>query len=84
MAIKSSLGKLKLPAPFDSFILTQMELNTVALLSLSIPQIALVAAMPFHHRDPFDRILIAQAVSDGLPIISRDAFFDAYAVKRLW
>ena len=40
--------------------------------------------LPFHHRDPFDRLLIAQAIAEGLPLVSQDGWFDAYPIQRLW
>lgn len=62
MAIKISLGKLHLSQPFDVFMRDQMTLNSIELLHISIEHTATVAALPFHHRDPFDRLLIAQAL----------------------
>lgn len=84
MAIKISLGKLSMPEPFDHFINEQVQLNQISLLSFTIPQIAPIATLPFHHRDPFDRMLVAQALSENLPVLSRDAAFDAYSVQRIW
>jgi PIN domain nuclease of toxin-antitoxin system len=46
--------------------------------------LALVVRMPFHHRDPFDHLLAAQAAAEGLPIVSRDVAFDAYGTTRIW
>lgn len=45
---------------------------------------ALVADLPLHHRDPFDRLLIAQAMAEGMPVVSADASFDAYGITRIW
>ena len=49
-----------------------------------MPHLAIVATLPLHHRDPFDRLLIAQAITEGIPIISADVAFDAYLIRRLW
>jgi PIN domain nuclease of toxin-antitoxin system len=84
MAIKVSLGKLSLGQPFDTLIPQQLSLNGIALLGITISHTAEVARLPFHHRDPFDRLLIAQAITEQMPIVSGDTAFDAYAVTRLW
>jgi PIN domain nuclease of toxin-antitoxin system len=84
MAIKVSLGKLHLSQPFDLFISTQLLLNDITLLDIAVSHTLLVATLPFHHRDPFDRLLIAQSLVEGWPVISTDSIFDAYGVNRLW
>lgn len=84
IAIKVSIGKLSLAAPFDVLIPRQLGLNGIALLNVSTDHAAAVAALPFHHRDPFDRLLIAQAMVERVPVVSVDTAFDAYPVKRLW
>lgn len=84
MAIKLSIGKLTLSAPLDVLIPQQLSLNGIALLNIEIAHAAMVAALPFHHRDPFDRLLIAQAMVEKTPIVSVDAAFNAYPVTRLW
>lgn len=78
IAIKSSIGKLSLSAPFDQLIPQQLSLNGFELLPIEIAHLATVTTLPFHHRDPFDRLLIAQAVSEKMPVVSSDAAFDAY------
>jgi PIN domain nuclease of toxin-antitoxin system len=84
MAIKLSLGKLTLAQPFDQFIPRQLQLNQIEVLAIELPHLAAVVAMPFHHRDPFDRLLAAQCQIEGLPILSSDPVFDAYSVRRVW
>ena len=84
MAIKFSLGKLYLGQPFDTLVPQQLHANTIDLLGIEWDHIIKVAALPFHHRDPFDRMLIAQALTERLPIISIDATLDAYGIIRLW
>jgi PIN domain nuclease of toxin-antitoxin system len=84
MAIKLSLGKLSLAQPFELLIPQQMQLNGIELLGIEISHVATVAKLSFHHRDPFDRLLIAQAMVEQIPIVSADIAFDAYAVERLW
>ena len=84
IAIKASLGKLILTVPFGDFASTQLTANNVGLLRIEVSHIVEVAGLAFRHRDPFDRLLIAQATVEQLPIISADTAFDAYGVTRLW
>jgi PIN domain nuclease of toxin-antitoxin system len=84
LAIKLSIGKLTLAAPFDVLIPQQLSLNGFELLNIEIAHAAAVATLPLHHRDPFDRLLIAQAQVENMSIVSIDAAFDAYSVARLW
>ncbi len=84
MAIKISLGKLSLAEPFEVFIPQQLELNQIELLGITVNHAAAVSILPFHHRDPFDRLLIGQAQVEQIPIVSDDTTFDAYSIARLW
>jgi PIN domain nuclease of toxin-antitoxin system len=86
MAIKVSLGKLTLnfEEPFSEAIGGQLRENGVTVLPLDITHIGQVAVMPFHHRDPFDRLIVAQALVESLPIVGRDQAFDSYGVQRIW
>lgn len=84
MAIKVSLGKLTLAQPFETLIPAQLALNVIQVLGISVDHTARIVTLPFHHRDPFDRLLIAQALVEGMPIVGVDAAFDAYGVTRLW
>jgi PIN domain nuclease of toxin-antitoxin system len=84
MAIKVSLGKLTLSAPFDQLIPEQLNLNGIGLLNIKVDHLSLLAKLPFDHRDPFDRLLIVQAITEKLPVVSIDAAFDAYGIERLW
>jgi len=78
IAIKSSIGKLSLSAPFDQLIPQQLSLNGFELLPIEVSHLAAVTTLPFHHRDPFDRVLIAQALAENMPIVSSDPAFDTY------
>jgi len=84
MAIQVSSGKLNLVQPFETFIPQQMSLNGIGLLEILFPHTLVVATLPFHHRDPFDRLIIAQAMVEQIPIVSCDTKFDEYAITRLW
>ena len=84
IAIKISLGKLTLMQPFKDFIPDQLAKNGIEELPIRVEHLTLVTSMPFHHRDPFDRLLIAQAISEQIAIVSIDGRFDQYGVKRIW
>jgi PIN domain nuclease of toxin-antitoxin system len=84
MAIKVSLGKLSIPPSFEQFIDNQLQLNSVIQLDIKTSHTAIITTLPFHHRDPFDRLIIAQALYENIPIIGADSIFDAYGVTRLW
>lgn len=84
MAIKSSLGKLQLAKPVERFLSEQLAANGFRLLNIELNHAAKVETLPFIHRDPFDRLLIAQAITDKLTIVSVDSVFADYGVKLLW
>lgn len=84
MAIKISLGKLQLKESYETFIPQQLALNGIGILNFSIEHTAAVAALPFHHRDPFDRLIVAQAKIENMPLITADPAFDLYEVRRVW
>ena len=84
IAIKVSRNKLTLPKPIDRLVPEQLGLNGFQLLQVDLDDIARVATLPFHHRDPFDRLLIAQALDDELTVVSADPIFQKYGVRRVW
>ncbi len=84
MAIKTSLGKLQLSQPFDLFVTNQLMLNDITILDITISHTLHVAALPLHHRDPFDRLIIAQSMTESFPIISTDRMLDSYEIVRIW
>jgi len=84
MAIKISIGKLVLRQSFDLFIPQQLRLNSIKLLGISVEHIATIINLPFYHRDPFDRLIIAQLMVEQIPVVSVDSVFDSYNVTRLW
>jgi PIN domain nuclease of toxin-antitoxin system len=84
LAIKVSIGKLTLSAPFDTLIPQQLSVNGFEVLNLEVPHAAAVINLPHHHRDPFDRLLIAQAIVERMQIVSIDSNLDAYQIQRLW
>lgn len=84
IAIKISIGKYSLPIPFQTFVETQLRSNAISILPIELSHADLITKMPFHHRDPFDRLLISQALAEDLTIITSDALFDLYGVNRCW
>lgn len=82
--IKVSTGKLTLAKSVDLFFAEQMQRNGITLLPITLAHIARAATLPFHHRDPFDRMLVAQSLTEGVPLVSADSAMDAYGLVRLW
>ncbi len=84
ISIKVNLNKLDLPDDFDRFIPHQIAVNGIEILPINLQHLIALTKLPLHHRDPFDRILIAQAIAENVPIISIDKKFDLYGVNRQW
>jgi len=84
IAVKYSLGKLKLDEPPRRFIENRIRKNALTPLPITLDHATRVAELPFHHRDPFDRLLVAQALEEGLPLLSADKILSAYGIQRLW
>ena len=84
MGIKLSIGKLRLPTALERFIPEQLAVNGFRQLDIGFRHVARVASLPFHHRDPFDRLLVAQALEEDLTVVSADVVFRKYGVRRLW
>ena len=84
IAIKLSLGKMTLPQPFSEVFPRQLEVNGFELLPVTCAHLNQILALPFHHHDPFDRLLIAQAMVDDMTIVTRDTEFPKYPAKLLW
>jgi len=84
IAIKISLKKYVLPEPYEIFMNRELKQNNFLILPIELKHTAVLTELPFHHRDPFDRLLIAQARSENIPLVSTDPVMDAYPIKRLW
>ena len=82
--IKSSLGKLPLTFPLSEIVRVQQEQCGLRLLPITSTHIFALESLPPHHRDPFDRLLIAQAISEILPLASVDNQFSAYSASVIW
>jgi PIN domain nuclease of toxin-antitoxin system len=84
LSIKVSTGKLQLKEPVTDLVQFQQNQSGIRLLPITLAHLELIETLPFHHKDPFDRLLIAQIQTENLAIVSIDAAFDSYGVKRLW
>ena len=84
VAVKFALGKLKLPAPYADIFPAQLQLNGFDLLPMTAGHCASLLTLPFHHRDPFDCLLLAQAKVEGMTLVTDDGQFGPYGVPVLW
>lgn len=84
MGIKVSTGKLAFDAPFEVLLPQLLSLNRMILLDIAVSHILVISSLRFHHKDPFDRLLVAQSLIEQIPIVSIDPTLDAYGITRLW
>jgi PIN domain nuclease of toxin-antitoxin system len=84
MQIKIQLGKLELSDALPDILRTQQVDNNLRILTINLDHIWALENLPYHHRDPFDRLLIAQAQTEGMTLVSADGVFDLYDVDLLW
>lgn len=83
IAIKLGLNKLEIQRPFENLEVDLHRLD-IKILPIAFAELNVYRSLPLHHRDPFDRILIAQSIGNSLTIITRDALFEPYSVRVLW
>jgi len=83
VVIKASLNRLDFVKTANE-VTALLEINDIKLLNISLIQLDILSTLPHHHNDPFDRLLIAQAITEDLTIISADRHFDAYPVNVSW
>jgi len=84
LAIKAGLGKLKLALPVKRYVVENVAANGFGILDIRMAHVGRVESLATHHGDPFDRLLIAQALEEKLPVITADRVFRDYGVKRIW
>ena len=84
MSIKVAIGKLPLPERIDDYVSTRMAQLGARSLAITASHALRVAALPLHHRDPFDRMLVAQAQLENMILVSADSIFNQYEVSMLW
>jgi PIN domain nuclease of toxin-antitoxin system len=82
--IKKQLGKISLSIPLAEMIESQQQVNGVEILPINLKHVLSLDGLPTHHKDPFDRILIAQAKTEGMVIASADPIFSKYGVEVMW
>ena len=82
--IKVRTGKLPLPVPAGDYLTAKMSANGVSVLSIKLEHVLQIERLQLHHRDPFDRVLIAQCVEEGWPIITSDPMFKKYPFRVIW
>jgi PIN domain nuclease of toxin-antitoxin system len=84
IGIKDSLGKLTLPEPFDQLFPARLDASNILILPILVPHLHEHRKLPFHHNDPSDRLVSAQAMAEDMTLVSCDGEFPAYGVKLLW
>jgi PIN domain nuclease of toxin-antitoxin system len=84
VAIKISLGKYSLMVPYGAFWKKGIDENGFQILPVEIRHSSILTTLPFHHKDPFDRLLVAQAIAENIALVSSDSELDAYGVRRIW
>jgi PIN domain nuclease of toxin-antitoxin system len=82
--IKAQIGKIPLPLPAGPYIVKKLVENRIETLPVSLDHVLKVETLPMHHSDPFDRILIAQSIEEGWPLITADPIFERYPVQVIW
>jgi PIN domain nuclease of toxin-antitoxin system len=82
--IKARAGKLPLPKPAGPYLLKELAKNRIEVLPIALDHVLRTESLPLHHRDPFDRLLIAQSIEEGWPIVTADPLFARYPVDVIW
>ena len=84
ITIKVSIGKLTLADPVAPFLRRELLLNKFSTLDITINHLDALSTLPFHHRDPFDRLIVSQSIAASMSVVSTDLVFDAYGITRIW
>jgi len=84
MLIKVKTGKLVLPEPSGPYLVKKLGENRIEVLPIKLDHVLRIETLPVHHRDPFDRIMIAQSLEEKLPLITADLVFERYPVELIW
>jgi len=83
IAVKCSLGKLKIAPPLEDFISERVD-EGFRVLAIETGHLPKLTSLPFHHRDPFDRLIISQAISEDMAVCTSDTHFTRYGVRVVW
>jgi PIN domain nuclease of toxin-antitoxin system len=84
MSIKVSIGKLELEVAFTELVNREVHGNAIELLEIQPEHLDELLKLPFHHKDPFDRLMIAQSLTENIPVVTKDSAFGSYPVTILW
>jgi len=84
IVVKVQLGKLDLPQPAGPYILGKLAENRIKTLAVNLDHLLAFERLPMHHRDPFDRMLIAQSMEEKLPLVTADRVFEKYPIRIIW
>jgi len=84
IGIKAAIGKITLQDPLEVIISTELQSGNMRLLRIEVSHISAMMGLPFHHRDPFDRLLVAQCIAENMNLVSADGILDSYSVQRIW
>ncbi len=84
MSIKVSIGKLELGMALTELVKREVYGNAIELLEIQPEHLDELAKLPFHHKDPFDRLIIAQSLAESIPVITKDGAFKTYQTNILW
>jgi PIN domain nuclease of toxin-antitoxin system len=82
--VKSRTGKMSLPLPVGPFLTSELKASGVRILPITLDHVLRVETLDLHHRDPFDRMLIAQGLEEKIPIVTSDPLFARYAAEVIW
>ena len=82
--IKTKAGKLPLPEPVGPYLIKKLGQNRIEVLHITLDHVLRIESLAVHHRDPFDRILIAQSLEEKLPLVSADPHFEKYPIQLVW
>jgi PIN domain nuclease of toxin-antitoxin system len=82
--LKVQVGKLPLPEPSGPYLVKKLAQNRIEVLPIKLDHVLRLEYLPAHHRDPFDRILIAQSLEESLPLVTADPVFEKYPVRIIW
>jgi PIN domain nuclease of toxin-antitoxin system len=84
LALKISLNKLTMKESLPEFVQNHVKANDIKILNIELPHILALEKLPWHHRNPFDRIIISQSMKENIPILSANEELDFYSVTRIW
>jgi PIN domain nuclease of toxin-antitoxin system len=84
IAVKVSLGRLELGQSLSDFYFKHIIGNKIRLLDIKLEHLEVLETLEFHHRDPFDRLIVCQAIIEKIPVFSNDRVFSRYPVNRIW